>query len=51
MKIKYQVYETQVFRKLGFAEGKGICTQKAGSILKMHGKNQKKPHRMHCGTM
>lgn len=33
MKIKYQVFETaQVFRKLEFAEGKGICTQE----LAMH---------------
>lgn len=39
MKIKYQVFETaQVFRKSEFAEGKGICTQRSGNALKMHGK-------------
>lgn len=43
MKIKYQVHEIQVFGKLGFAEEKGICTQRAGNILKMHGKKPKKP--------
>jgi len=40
VKIEYQVFKTaQVFRKLEFDEGKRICTQRAGNILKMHGKN------------
>lgn len=44
MKIKYQVFETaQVFRKLEFAEGKEIWTQRAGNVLKMNGKSGKKP--------
>lgn len=44
MKIRYQVFETaQVFRKLEFAEGKGICTQRAGNVLKMNGKSGKNP--------
>lgn len=43
MKIKYQMFETaQVFQKLEFAEGKGICAQRTGNVLKMHGKTEKK---------
>lgn len=46
MKIKYQVFETaQVFRNLKFTEGKGICTQRAGNVLEMHGKKPKKQNK------
>lgn len=43
IKNKWQVFETaQLFRKSEFAEKKGICTQRAGSILKIHEKLKKK---------